>query len=196
VAAWWGPTFEGQIRIKIVEERGPSMALVPAWRGDHGTLQMPLIRVQERNAASLHEIVHIYAPNGNRFLAEALAVYAHDLLGGRPAHPNGGRDIHQMAKPLAAKISLPAVDRIPTPVPLSRSDYKEDDVYIVGGSFVRFLVERDGMEKFRTLYALTPLVPGEQKSGSPERWREVYGKPLEELGQEWQAFLASLPEKN
>lgn len=61
-----------------VEERGPSMALVSSWRGERGTLLMPVQRVKADDAASLYELVHIYAPNGNRFLAEGLAVYAHE----------------------------------------------------------------------------------------------------------------------
>src|SRR5690349_24250541 len=63
VRDWWGPTFEEPIHVKITEERGPSMALVPAWRGEHGTLLMPIFRLRGADAASLHELVHIYAPN-------------------------------------------------------------------------------------------------------------------------------------
>jgi hypothetical protein len=45
--------------------------------GHRGFLEMPLRGVRENTGALLHEIVHIYAPNNNRFLAEGLAVYLH-----------------------------------------------------------------------------------------------------------------------
>ena len=57
--------------------------------------------------------------------------------------------------------------------------------YIVAGSFVRFLIERYGMEKFRKLYALTPLVERERNAGSPDRWRFIYDKGLNALDAEW-----------
>jgi len=48
---------------------------------------MPLPRVRENTGGLLHEIVHIYAPHDNRFLAEGLAVYLHATLAGNPAFP-------------------------------------------------------------------------------------------------------------
>ena len=57
----------------------------------------------------------------------------------------------------------------------------------MGGSFVRFLIERDGFAKFRQLYAMTPLVPGQTNAGRAERWKQVYGVALEELATAWQA---------
>jgi len=189
IREWWGATFENEIRIKIVEERGPSMALVPAWRGEHGVMRMPLVRVKGNDAASLHELVHIYAPNANRLLAEALAVYAHEHLKGRRAHPNAGRDLHEMAAATTRDIKLTELDTVPTPRSLGR-DAEPVGAYVAGGSFVRFLIERDGLEKFRALYALTPLQPGKREPGSPERWQTIYGQSLAALEQDWRQFLS------
>lgn len=189
IRQWWGATFENEIRVKIVEERGPSMALVPAWRGEHGVMRMPLVRVKGNDAASLHEMVHIYAPNANRLLAEGLAVYAHEHLKGRRAHPNAGRDLHEMAAATTAAMSLVELDKVATPQPLERGG-DETKAYVAGGSFVRFLIERDGLEKFRALYALTPLQPGKREAGSPERWQTIYGQPLSALEQAWRQFLS------
>ena len=189
IRQWWGATFEHEIRVKIVDERRPSMALVPAWRGEHGVMRMPLVRVKGNDAASLHELVHIYAPNANRLLAEALAVYAHEHLKGRRAHPNSGRDLHEMAAATTAAMSLDELDKVATPQPLERGG-DETKAYVAGGSFVRFLIERDGLEKFRALYALTPLQPKQRDAGSPERWQTVYGQSLSELEQAWRQFLS------
>jgi hypothetical protein len=188
VREWWGASFEDPILIKVTDERGPSMALVPAWRGERGTMLMPVQRVKGNDAASLHELVHIYAPNGNRFLAEGLAVYAHEALKGQRAHPNNGRDLHEMAADITANMSLVELDRVATPQPLERGG-DETKAYVAGGSFVRFLIERDGIERFRTLYERTPLIVRQRAAGSPDRWRAVYGQPLEDLEAAWRQFL-------
>jgi hypothetical protein len=185
---WWGPAFEEPIRVTITEERGPSMALVPAWSGDHGTMLMPIQRLRGADAASLHELVHIYAPNGNRFVAESLAVYAHEALKGQRAHPNFGRDLHEMARERTGDISLVELDKVPTPNSLGRQA-EPVEAYVAGGSFVRFLIERDGLEKFRTLYALTPLIPRRRAAGSQERWQQIYNRSLAELEKDWRDFL-------
>lgn len=188
VRDWWGPTFEEPILVKVIEERGPSMALVPGWRGERGTMLMPIQRLRGADAASLHELVHIYAPNGNRFLAESLAVYAHEALKGQRSHPNFGRDLHEMARERTGDISLTVLDKVPTPNSLGRQA-EPVEAYVAGGSFVRFLIERQGLEKFRALYALTPMIPGRRAAGSPERWREIYGGSLEDLEKDWRQFL-------
>lgn len=188
VRAWWGETFEGDIRVKIQDERRPSMALVPAWRGERGVMLMPLARVKGNDAASLHEIVHIYAPNANRFLAEGLAVYAQEHLKGRRAHPNAGRDLHEMASDITRAIKLTELDTVPTPRSLGQ-DAEPVGAYVAGGSFVRFLIEQHGLEKFRQLYALTPLVPRQHDAGSSRRWSDIYGRSLAELEADWRRFL-------
>ncbi len=189
VRGWWGATFEGPILAEIVEDRGTSMALVPGWRGDLGTMLVPAPRVRDRDAASLHELVHIYAPNGNRFLAEGLAVYAQEALQGQRAYPNFGRDLHEMARDRAGKISLTALDKIATPRSLGRQG-KSAEAYLASGSFVRFLIEHYGMATFRAIYDLTPMVPGRRVAGSPDRWREIYGPSLTELEGDWRQFLS------
>jgi len=84
VREWWGATFEGSISIQTNTERVLSMALIPAWRGERGQIIFGAKRVNAGEAATVHEMIHVYAPNANRFLAEGLAVYGHDLLGGPP----------------------------------------------------------------------------------------------------------------
>ena len=186
--AWWGATYEGTIRIKVDDAARVSMALVPAWRGQHGLMLMPAQRVRDGMAASLHEMVHIYAPNANRFLAEGLAVHAHQALGGVKAFPNFGADLHALAADIAGDVPVVDAERIATPQPLGGGAV-ERATYAAAGSFVAFLIERYGMEPFRRLYAMTPLRPGQRDAGAPPRWGEVYGKPLEALEADWRRFL-------
>lgn len=189
VSEWWGATFEGPIAIQTNTERMLSMALVPAWRGERGQMIFGAKRVQAGEAATVHEMIHVYAPNANRFLAEGLAVYGHDLLGGPSAYPNFGKSLDEIAGRSASRELASALERTPTPEPLENLS-KEGEA--IAGSFVKFLIDRHGMEKFRALYALTPLVPMKRDAGEFARWQQVYGQSFEDIVGDW---LALLPRK-
>jgi hypothetical protein len=181
VCGWWGATYSGPLTVDVPEAGGPSMALVPAWRGQRGHMIFPAQTVRRRRSATVHEVVHVFAPNANRFLAEGLAVHAHDQLGGPPAFPNFGGSLHAAAA-RAQQADIVALDRVATPAMLPD--------YLVAGSFVRFVVERHGLGKFRQLYAMTPMVPGQRNAGSAGRWQAVYGASLDQLAAEWRARIA------
>ena len=192
VEAWWGKTYTGDLRVEVNRSNRIAMAMVPAWRGNWGTVLMPRYRVVRGSDPTMHEIVHVYAPNQNRFLAEGVATYAHFLLGGNPAFPTFGDDLGERAKAIARKIDLRILDGITTPTPLTRSGYDNVDCYIVAGSFVGFLIETYGMETFRKHYALTPFTPGKRtKAGDPDRWTKSYGKRLPQLGAEWRRKIGA-----
>jgi len=189
VCAWWGPSFAGAFTIDVVEANGPSMALIPAWRGERGRVIFPASVVRREQAATVHEIVHVYAPNANRFLAEGLAVYAHEKLGGPIAYPNFGASLHTAAAPYA-QADIAALDRLATPSRLELDRLAGREAYLVAGSFVRFLIERRGLDTFRRLYAGTPLVPGQRNAGAPARWQEIYGLDFDQLVGMWRNSLA------
>jgi hypothetical protein len=176
-------------------------------------MEFPLWRVLARKAAIAHELVHVFYPNGNRFLAEGLAVYLQAAIGGNPAFPNFGEPLHENVRrrfqEMAPAISrgdkqslehihLAELDAIATPSPLTlrvgREVYGEEPrgqafIYPIAGSFVQFLVETRGMDMFRALYRQTPLVPLAQNAGSPERWLDVYDAALNGLEHEWKAMI-------
>ena len=188
VCAWWGPDFAGKFVISIEDSRGPSMALVPAWRGEQGKMLFRAAPVRSRTAAIEHEVTHVFAPNANRFLAEGLATYAHEHLGGAKAYPNNGVDLHQAARRFA-DADLTALERIATPERLQQPGLDEPSAYIVAGSFVRFLIERYGLDAFRHLYDSTPLAAHKREAGDPHRWQSVYGKEIAALTDDWRASL-------
>src|SRR5687767_1764421 len=68
VREWWGATFESSISIQTNTDRVLSMALIPAWRGERGQMIFGAKRVDAGEAATVHEMIHVYAPNANRFL--------------------------------------------------------------------------------------------------------------------------------
>ena len=55
---------------------------------------------------------------------------------------------------------------------------------------MKFLIDRRGIEKFRALYALTPLVPMQRSAGERARWQQTYGQNFEAIVDAW---LAALP---
>jgi len=172
VEGFWGAAWNQPIRINVSSSYRISRALVPGYLGNRGFMEMPLRTVRNNTSALLHEIVHIYAPNDNRFLAEGLAVYVHAKLAGNPAFPNFGEDLRRLAaRGLSGIKSLEALNGVRTPRPLS-AVMDEKNAYALAGSFVGFLIEGHGMTSFRGLYA----------SENYEHW---YGKSLDALEKEW-----------
>ena len=139
-------------------------------------MEMPLQGVRNRTGPLLHEIVHIYAPSNNRFLAEGLAVYLHTKLGGNPSFPNFGEDLRRSAvRSLTEVKSLEPLNLVRMPRPLS-SVMDEKIAYVLAGSFVGFLIERYGLPLFRGLY-------------ETENYQQIYGKSLDVLENEWRLSL-------
>jgi hypothetical protein len=152
----------------------------------------PAAVIRRGYVSTIHEMVHVFAPNANRFLAEGLAVHAHDRLGGPRAFPNFGRNLDRAAARYADKADIAALDRLSTPTMLEHAGtLPQQASYLVGGSFVRYLIDQHGMDNFRRLYAMTPLVPGQRNAGSPGRWITVYDATHDQLAQHWRRRLAS-----
>lgn len=190
VCAWWGSDYAGPYRLDIMDNRGTSMALIPAWRGERGHVIFRMRTIRQNKSPITHEIVHVIATNANRFLAEGLAVHAHDALGGQPAFPNFGRDLHSRARAFAPDANLQALERIAVPARLKLDDLDVLPSYLVAGSFVRFLIETHGLEKFRDLYRRTPLEIKNRDAGSAGRWQQVYGLSFETFIAQWKTKLA------
>jgi hypothetical protein len=220
VKAWsvevdWLGDIPAALQIFVSTDYRISKSLVPAWYGHRGHMEFPAWRVIAGQAAIAHELVHVYFPNGNRLLAEGLAIYLQAKIGGHRAFPNFGRPLHELVREVLremvpefscrdpgslAKINLADLDKIATPGPLllrvgpdfyDEHAYGQARIYPIAGSFVQFLIEAHGLDKFRTLYMRTPLAPLECNAGSPDRWLDVYGLSLAELEAEWKSLIVS-----
>ncbi len=211
----WSPGPIAQLGVFVSDRCRISKSLVPAWSGYPGYMRFPASRVQTRTAAILHELVHVFFPNGNRFLAEGLAVYLQALLGGNPAFPNFGKPLHDTARdqcvdklpalsgPNATSlrtIHLDRLDAIATPNPLTLTIEQEFFgegprgqalLYAIAGSFTQFVIEMHGIDKFYALYRKTPLVMRAQDPGPASRWLDVYRVPLLHFQNDWHSFLNS-----
>jgi hypothetical protein len=202
--------------IVVVSDRFKiSKSLVPAWMGHLGRMEFPSWRVAKRKAAITHELVHVLFPNGNRLLAEGLAVYLQAEIGGNAAFPNFGEPLHDLAQrqlqdmvpafcnaepATLAQIDVSELDAIPTPRPLTfmvGGEFHGEDprgqarLYPLAGSFVQFLIETRGIELFCELYGRTPLIIEQHNVGSADRWRQVYGCSPDELMNEWKRLIAT-----
>jgi hypothetical protein len=81
-----------------------SRALVPAWSGKRGWMEFPAHRVVVGEATIAHELVHVLFPNGNRMLAEGLAVYLQNMLFPRlQVFPNYGQPLEEVVKDFLSK---------------------------------------------------------------------------------------------
>jgi hypothetical protein len=203
----WRPTLPLELQVFVSDDYKISRSLVPAWLGQRGRLEFSTWRMITGEAAIMHELVHLYFPNANRLLAEGLAVYLQANIGGNPAFPNFGVPLHEAVREYLPEMApesrdgrqeslepthLATLDTIATPYPLALSIGRERyqaRIYPIAGSFVQFLIETHGMDKFRALFARTPLAPLECEAGSPERWVEVYGLSLADLEQQWRSLI-------
>jgi hypothetical protein len=211
-----------KLEIVVSEHFAISKSLVPAWHGQAGRMEFPVWRVKAGKAAIMHELTHVFFPNGNRLLAEGLAVYLQALIGSNPAFPNFGAPLHPLARESMCEmvgthagarlksatpgifvgVELTELERIATPSPLTlrvgvklygEEPHGQRCIYPLAGSFVQFLIETKGMDAFRALYLQTPLIPLQQEAGLPKRWLDIYGASLTDLERDWKALIASAP---
>jgi hypothetical protein len=211
----WRPDACPALQVFVSDEYRISRALIPAALGQRGRIEFPAWRFVFGEAAIAHELAHVYFPNGNRLLAEGLAIYLQATIGGNPSFPNFGRPLHEIAIDVLGRmvpefangdskaldaVHLGLLDRIATPSGLrlrvGSQLYQIDDVgfahtYPLAGSFVAFLIEAHGPERFRDLCLRTPLKPFERNAGAPERWSEIYGIPLDAIEREWKVMLVA-----
>src|ERR1700722_5772968 len=218
VRAWsaqanWKQILLPNLQVLVSPEYEISRALVHVWAGRGGRMEFPASRVLSCKAAITHELVHVLFPNGNRFLAEGLAVHLQAVIGGNPAFPNFGKPLHDRARELLQEmipgfldgdpksleqLHLSELDEIATPNPFAlrvgQEFYGEEPrgqarIYSIVGSFVQFLIETRGTEKFGTLYEQTSLLPSARNAGASDRWRNVYDFSLVDLEDEWKSMI-------
>jgi hypothetical protein len=199
---WPVPPALPRMKIYVGEHYKLARSLVPAWEGDRGRFEFPARRVlgiANLHADIVHELAHYFFPNGNRMLAEGLAVYVQEKFNVN-VYPNYGLPIDQtlscaLSPADLAKVSLASLDKIMTPAAPALPELDADgddnmkDAYIVAGSFTKFLIEKYGMDKFRNLYARTPFEPGRHIPRTKDDWTDVYQRSLVDLEKDWKATI-------
>jgi hypothetical protein len=139
-----------------------------------------------------HELTHalsyrtLHGDQSVPLLAEGLAEYM----------DQSGRNMHEW---LSYETRIHG-DR--PPVRVESSDLysgKQDFSYTKAGSFVKFLIEDSGWEKFRTFYKATreigKLAPRERFPKFAARFQEAYGRTLESAESDWNKAVAAFDAK-
>jgi hypothetical protein len=182
-----------------------SEGLVPAALGHRGQVRFPYYEAPLDQSAIDHELTHVFFPNGNRLLAEGLAVYVQSLINSNPAFPNYGYPLDELVSSFVCRVGLGSLagtslvaqlDKVSTPSPLLfhiglKNDQLSADTYPVAGSFIKYVISQYGWPLFHQLYVLTPLVPFDRDEGDSGRWQGVYNVDLTELEKEWQNQFAA-----
>jgi hypothetical protein len=202
-------TFDGpfpDLRLSVSSAYTISESLVPAALGHRGQMQFPSYEAALDQSAIDHELTHVFFPNGNRLLAEGLAVYVQTLINSNPAFPNYGQPLDTLVRAFMCRSGLPSLngtslivqlDKVSTPSALLfhiglKNDQLSPDTYPVAGSFVKFLIEQHTWDLFHQLYVLTPLVPFDRDEGDNGRWQHVYNVGLTQLEHDWESQFAGL----
>jgi hypothetical protein len=155
--------------------------LIPAnrVRGDAGGPP----EIAGRGPAIVHELTHVITPSQgkpNRYLDEGLAVFMQEKFGVDKSYPNMGEDVHQVTlkliKTVGQTVSIYKLEE-------TRNSSLGGDLrhlaYLQEGSFVRYLIEKYGLQDFMAMY--------EGKS-----YEKVYEKSLDDLEKEWKEFIRGI----
>ena len=124
-----------------------------------------------------HELAHVLTSEWHPFLPISLKLGLHEGIAVAAEWDSGNLDPHQWTQAMRDLNIAPSIQGIMgfgfwmQSGPLS---------YTVAGSFVRFLVDTYGIEKFKHVFP----------TGNFEK---IYNKNLATLDQEWQAFLDEIP---
>ncbi len=189
VARYFGRAHERVISIRVGERydvptayHSRSTIVVGAnrIRGDAGGVG----RWRNLGPAIVHEITHLVAgqsrgmPGG--FLDEGLAVFVQEKfkLPDDRSFPNMGRDVHEETVRWSGQYGR-LVKLAETHQARWLAGGPRDLIYLEAGSFVRFLVETQGLQKFMGVY-------------EGQGYEAVYGRDLGALEKEWLEFLKTV----
>jgi hypothetical protein len=138
----------------------------------HNLMGLSWLTRQQRE----HDGVELYS--GNRLFDEGFAVYVEEKLTGEGPEiwPNFGQETHVGYWTAREKKGEPIWPVLEIEVHRERGDVRL--AYLAQGSFVKYLVETHGLERFVRLFATDIASAG-----------EIYGQELAELEGEWRGFL-------
>lgn len=134
-----------------------------------------------------HELAHVFSREfGLPAINASLAVGLVEGFAVAMEPPDGQPDAHEMvATGRILEVGLTGGGNIAVEVaerlsPLGFWSGRGGVSYTTMGSFVRYLIEAYGIDRFKRVYAWG-------------RFESVYGKPVEELTREWQQYLSGQP---
>lgn len=133
----------------------------------------------------VHELTHLLTPQHSDWVSEGLAVYLNDKWGGEGGFPNYGADIDQLALSYLNRTDILENVGDETYYP-SRSELMTSigqGWYVLSGSFVKYMIEKIGIESFMQIYYAPDIQAGLEK---------MTKKTLQEWKTEWLSYLLSM----
>jgi hypothetical protein len=136
-----------------------------------------------------HEVVHVFAdPWGSpvALVGEGFAV-AHQMSPktGDFVAKWSGTPVHEIARQQRAAGQLWPIAELADTATFRARDSRI--TYPVGGSFIRFLIDTQGLPSMRAFYG--SMGPTASLAATRDAFQRVYGFPLEEAERQWHAFL-------
>jgi predicted metal-dependent hydrolase len=135
----------------------------------------------------VHELTHLLTPKHSDWVSEGLAVYLNDKWGGEGGYPNYVAEIDQVVHSYLNRPDIIENIGDETYYP-SRSDLRNsvgEGFYILSGSFVKYVIEKTGIESFMRMYNAPDMQEGMEK---------LTKKTLQEWKTEWLDHLLGLKE--
>jgi hypothetical protein len=142
------------------------------------------------NHEGVHTLVIQYIGHPTALFNEGVAVAHHmDPLRGDLTPRWSGTPIHMIARQAEEAHRIPALSSLLT----SQGFFEFDSqvMYPVAGSFVRYLIDTYGLQRFKAL--LTGAMFTDAPSTTQSRFLAAYGKSLQATWDEWRAWLIQQP---
>ena len=145
-----------------------------------------------------HETTHVLMrPSGHppALFNEGFAVYMSERLGAHALEDLGGglATIYQRVREVKEKSEWIELEELITYTEIGSMESRPPIAYPEAASFVKFLIDKYGKDKF--LKAYKTLRNSDDNSVQQKNIRtlkQIYGKPLKELEQEWENTFSSV----
>lgn len=188
-------------RIKMVFfEDGETKRRVTAHQGAGWAFGNTIVEIynEEQKLDPYHETVHILMhPFGNPpvLFSEGFAVYMSERLGAKALkNLSGGQSsIYQRVRELKSKNEWIPLDELITYTNIGSAQSRPPVSYPEAASFVKFLIDSYGKDKFLETYKILEHSGNKQiQKRNIEKLTNIYGKSLIELGKQWEeTFMKS-----
>ncbi len=139
-----------------------------------------------------HEVAHILMRSYGSppaLFNEGFAVYISEYLGANALEYLGGEKltVNQRTNDLKNKGEWISLSQLITYTEIGSAESKSEIAYPLAGSFVKFLIDTYGKDKF--LQAYGHLKNSDKADENVKAIEQIYGKSLEQLEQEWKKIL-------
>jgi hypothetical protein len=192
-----GSTAEEDIE-KIAGDREAGYSAISEFLGTKPRPRIQLILFESPYHETTHVLMRPYGDPPALF-NEGFAVYMSERLGAHALEDlSGGKaTIYQRVKELKGKSELINLGELLTYTEIGSKESRPPVAYPEAASFVKFLIDRYGKDKF--LNAYRTLQNSDSEAVQQENIRaleQIYGTPLAELEKQWQKAFSSAQKPN